>query len=84
MILNTTLAGLLGPYTLIELGDDRAYVDGAEVPYTVVGECSVIDLPLPAGAQASDYDYIDGELVKREPIPAEPEPDPEPEAAPEQ
>lgn len=75
MILNTTLAGLLGPYTSIELGDDRAFVDGAEVPYTVVGDCTILDLPLPAGAQAADYDLVDGELVKR--LPPEPEPEPE-------
>jgi len=78
MILNTTLAGLLGPYTLIELGEDRAYVDGAEVPYSVVGECSIIDLTLPPGERLSDYDYIDGKLVKRTP-PPDPEPEPDPE-----
>lgn len=69
MILNTTLAGLLGPYALIELGDDRAFVDGAEVPYTVVGACNSVDLPLPVGAQAADYELVDGELVKREQLP---------------
>jgi len=68
MILVSSLAGLFGPFSVIDLTTftDRAVCDGAHVPYIVVGECYALDIPVPYG-RAEDFDLIDGVLVPKTP-----------------
>lgn len=64
MILVTSTAGLFGPFTSINLLADRAVCDGAQVPFSVVGACYVLDIEVPYG-RAEDFDLVDGKLAER-------------------
>lgn len=49
-VVNTSSAGLFGPYNIVVPMADRYRVDGADLPFTVVGTCEV--LPVEVG-----YDF---------------------------
>ncbi|MFS2007978.1 hypothetical protein ACEN9F_30660 [Duganella sp. CT11-25] len=67
MIVVTQNAGLFGPFASAELLADRVLCDGAEIPFTVVGACTLLDIEVPAGKRAEDYDLVDGALVRKNP-----------------
>lgn len=40
----TTPSGLFGPYNTVEVLSDRYHVDGADLPFTVVGQGTISDV----------------------------------------
>jgi len=66
MIVDTDI-GLFGPYTSVQVLDDRLLCDGAELPFTVIGAYSVIDPTLPDGFYAPNYTWDGAELAPSAP-----------------
>jgi len=67
MILVTEWAGLFGPYASVEMFDNRAVCDTTTIHFTVVGPSYALDIQVPMGRRAEDFDLIDGVLVLKNP-----------------
>lgn len=68
MIVSTELAGLFGPFiaaTYQGEPPDRVLCDGAVIPYTVVGNCTILDIEVPDGMLLEGCILVDGQLVPR-------------------
>ena len=66
MIVKTEDNGLFGPFVDVQVGRAWLVCDGAHLPFSLCGNYELLDIPVPSGHRAEDYDYIDGVLVLKE------------------
>lgn len=53
----TSDSGLFGPFTTVETLTDRLRCDGADLPFSVIGNWQTIDPPIPDGFFAQNYTW---------------------------
>ena len=67
----TTAAGKFGPYNSIEILSDRYHVDGADLPFTVIGQGELSDVvdgdfPTPSTTPSDEQTVEQGKTVRQE------------------
>ena len=67
----TTATGKFGPYNSVEILSDRYHVDGADLPFTVIGQGEITDVvdgdfPAPSNVPSEDQTVEQAKAVREE------------------